>query len=168
MSRSPLAPNSSALSVISPLSRVSSFEPFVSLFWERTVNAVIGETPTQDDWIIHRYGPSLHHIKASTRKYQKKPCKWKHYTVRPVLIRCHWAVCSWVPKPKWWQSPEETTANKFAVATSPPLLWSRGRWSVIWGLPIIQHSVLHAIKHLLSDFMLQLELKHSYFILKLP
>lgn len=167
MSRSPLAPNSSVLSIISPLSRVSSFEPFVSLFWEDGECAERWNPNTR--WLDH---PHIWSCIASHQSKHKKipkkpPCRWKHYTVRPVLIRCHWAVCSWVPKPKWWQSPEETTANTFAVATSPPLLWSRGHWSVIWGLPIIQHSVLHAIKHLLSDFMLQLELKHSYFILKL-
>jgi len=50
-----------------------------------------------------------------------------------------------------------------ALAKSPPLLRSRDHWSVIWGLPIIQHSVLHDIEYLLCDFMLHLE--HSYFIL---
>lgn len=106
-----LCPNSSGQNVIPSLSRVSSsFEPFVSLFWDRTVNVLTGEIPTQDDWTIHSYDPSLCHIKASTRKYQNNPWSWKYCTLRSVLICCHRAV-SWVPKPKSWQSPEEMTAN---------------------------------------------------------
>lgn len=55
--------------------------------------------------------------------------------------------------------------DMFVLAKSPCLLLSRDHWSVIWGLPIMQRSVLSAIKFLLSDFMLHLELKNSYFTL---
>lgn len=51
----------------------------------------------------------------------RKIYSWKHYAVRPGVICCHQAACSWVPEPKLWQSLKVMTANMFAMAKSHPL-----------------------------------------------
>lgn len=85
MSRSPLAPNSSVLSVISLLSRVSSFEPFVSLFWEDSECAERWNPNTR--WLDHP------HIWSCIASHQSKHKKIPKKTLAGGTI-IQWDLCS--------------------------------------------------------------------------